>query len=85
MELLTANQAKTQFGSTLIKAQREPVQVNKNGKPVVVIVSAESYVAPGSDAATVLAECAERAMNAAEDELTDLDEFMAEIIAGKHD
>ncbi len=43
MEALTANLAKTQFGELLIKAQRNPIQINKNGKPVAVILSIEEY------------------------------------------
>ena len=34
MDTLSANEAKTQFGDLLLKAQRSPVQINKNGKPV---------------------------------------------------
>ncbi len=43
MDALSANEAKTHFGDLLIKAQRAPVQINKNGKPVAVVVSAEDY------------------------------------------
>jgi len=45
MQALTANEAKTQFGDMLLKAQREPVQINKNGKPVAVVLSMEEYQA----------------------------------------
>ncbi|MCF6288352.1 MAG: type II toxin-antitoxin system Phd/YefM family antitoxin [Proteobacteria bacterium] len=45
MEILTANKAKTQFGEMLIKVQREPVQIDKNGKPTAVVVSIENYEA----------------------------------------
>jgi len=41
MPILTANEAKTQFGDLLLKAQREPVQITRNGKPVAV--TAEDY------------------------------------------
>ncbi len=37
------NEAKPHFGDMLLKAQRAPVQINKNGKPVVVVISAEEY------------------------------------------
>jgi len=40
MEVLSANKAKTQFGDMLMKAQRAPVQISKNGKPVAVVISA---------------------------------------------
>lgn len=43
MDTLSANEAKTQFGDMLIKAQRAPVQINKNGKPVAVVVSIDEY------------------------------------------
>lgn len=43
METLSANQAKTQFGLLLLKAQRTPIQINKNGSPVAVVISLEEY------------------------------------------
>ena len=45
MEKLTANEAKTHFGQLLMKAQSEPVQIDKNGKPVAVVISMESFEA----------------------------------------
>lgn len=43
METLSANDAKTQFGDMLLKAQRAPIQINKNGKPVAVVISVDEY------------------------------------------
>ncbi|EJX0633922.1 type II toxin-antitoxin system Phd/YefM family antitoxin [Salmonella enterica subsp. enterica] len=43
MYTFTANQAKTQFGEMMAKAQREPVSVTRNGKPSIVVLSAEDY------------------------------------------
>lgn len=43
MDALSANEAKTHFGDMLLRAQRAPIQINKNGKPVAVVVSAEEY------------------------------------------
>ncbi len=43
MNTLSANEAKTQFGDMLLKVQRAPVQINKNGKPVAVVVSMVEY------------------------------------------
>ena len=43
MESLSANEAKTKFGDMLLKAQRAPVQINKNGKPVAVVISMDEY------------------------------------------
>ena len=43
MESLNASDAKREFGELLIKAQRGPVGINKNGKPVAVMISAIEY------------------------------------------
>ena len=43
MDALTANEAKTQFGDMLLKAQRAPIQINKNGKRVAVVISMDEY------------------------------------------
>lgn len=43
MEILNASDAKREFGEALLKAQQGPVGINKNGKPVAVMVSAKAY------------------------------------------
>lgn len=43
MNTLSANEAKIHFGDMLLKAQRGPVQISKNGKPVAVVISAAEY------------------------------------------
>ena len=43
MESLNASDAKREFGELLIKAQHGPVSINKNGKPVAVMLSAAEY------------------------------------------
>ena len=43
MEICNASDAKREFGEILLKAQKEPVGINKNGKPVAVVVSASEY------------------------------------------
>jgi prevent-host-death family protein len=43
MEIVNASDAKREFGEVLLKAQKEPVGINKNGKPVAVMVSANEY------------------------------------------
>ena len=45
MSTITANEAKVHFGETLLKAQREPVEITRNGKPVAVLVSVEDFQA----------------------------------------
>lgn len=39
----SASDAKVQFGEMMAKAQREPVAITKNGRPSVVVISAEEY------------------------------------------
>jgi len=43
MSALSASDAKREFGDLLLKAQKEPVKINKNGKPVAVVVSVTEY------------------------------------------
>lgn len=43
MTRLSASKAKTHFGSLLDQAQREPVTIEKQGRPVAVILSYEAY------------------------------------------
>ncbi len=45
MDTLTALDAKNNFGALLDKAQREPVTISKNGRPVAVVMSVETYEA----------------------------------------
>lgn len=43
MENLSASDAKREFGEVLLKVQKEPVGINRNGKPVAVMVSVEDF------------------------------------------
>lgn len=43
MERLNASDAKREFGDMLLKVQQSPVGINKNGKPVAVMISAVEY------------------------------------------
>ncbi len=43
MEILNASDAKREFGEVLIKAQHGPVGINRNGKPVAVVISVAEY------------------------------------------
>lgn len=86
MEALTANEAKTQFGDMLLKAQRSPVQINKNGKPVAVVLSIEEYENIEALRLSVLKARAEKAKSdIAAGKTVDGNAFMDELIAGKHD
>jgi prevent-host-death family protein len=41
--ILSAKEAKTHFGMLLDMAQRQPVTVEKNGRPVAVVLSLHDY------------------------------------------
>ncbi len=43
MKTVTANEAKTHFGELIMSVQSAPVRINKNGKPVAVMMSVEEY------------------------------------------
>lgn len=83
MKALSANEAKTQFGNLLLNAQREPVQINKNGKPVAVILSMDDY---HNLELLKLKLLQDRAIKAKEDLHTvEGDSFFKELITGQHD
>lgn len=43
MKKLAAREAKTHFGELMDTVQREPVSIEKHGRPVAVIMSMEEY------------------------------------------
>lgn len=45
MDSLPASDAKREFGEMLLRVQKEPVGISRNGKPVAVMVSALEYEA----------------------------------------
>ncbi|WP_417309236.1 type II toxin-antitoxin system Phd/YefM family antitoxin [Devosia sp.] len=45
MAEITATDAKNRFGQVLEMAQAEPVRIQKNGRDVAVVLSAEQYAA----------------------------------------
>lgn len=86
MQALTANDAKTQFGDMLLKAQREPVQINKNGKPVAVVISMDEYQQMEEVKFTLLQERAARAkLDIENGNLVEGEQFMSDLITGKSD
>ena len=86
MNSLSANEAKTHFGDMLLKVQRAPVQINKNGKPVAVVISTEEYK---NIEALKLRLLQFRAVQAATDiaagNLIDGESFFDELDSGLHD
>lgn len=86
MDTLTANQAKTHFGDLLLRAQRAPVQINKNGKAVAVVISTEEYESLESLKLLLLQAKAKQAReDIASGQLMDGEAFFADLLAGKHD
>lgn len=86
MEALTANEAKTQFGDMLLKAQRSPVQINKNGKPVAVVISVEEYESMEELKLDVLKARAEKAKtDIASGNTVDGASFLNDLVSGKYD
>jgi prevent-host-death family protein len=86
MDVLSANEAKTHFGDMLLKAQRAPVQINKNGKPVAVVISAEEYQSVENLKLRLLQARAQQAMVDIESgNLLDGEAFFDELEAGIHD
>jgi len=43
MTKMSANRAKARFGELLDTARREPVTIEKHGRPVAVVLSTEDY------------------------------------------
>ncbi|MBT5466721.1 MAG: type II toxin-antitoxin system Phd/YefM family antitoxin [Candidatus Marinimicrobia bacterium] len=86
MDALSANEAKTHFGDMLLRAQRAPIQINKNGKPVAVVISAEEYESIDVLKLRLLQSRAMQAKADIEsDNLVDGESFFDELEAGHHD
>lgn len=45
MDTYSSTDAKREFGEVLLKAQREPVSITRNNKPIAVVVSEKDYQA----------------------------------------
>ncbi len=43
MTTVSASEAKTYFGALVDKAQKEPVTIERQGRPVAVVISYEDY------------------------------------------
>ena len=81
MQAIAANEAKTQLGDLLLKVQREPVQINENGKPVAVVVSTQEYEAIETMKAEVLRQRFSQAeAQVAAGDVVDGDTFMNDLL-----
>jgi prevent-host-death family protein len=86
MDALSANEAKTHFGDMLLKAQRAPIQINKNGKPVAVVISAEEYESIEALKLQLLqSRAAQAKAEIAAGNLIDGEAFFSELESGQHD
>ena len=86
MHALSANEAKTHFGDMLLKAQRSPVQISKNGKPVAVVISADEYKNIEALKLQMLQlRAAQAKADIAEGKLADGDTFFDELESGQYD
>ena len=86
MKALSANEAKTHFGEMLMNAQRAPVQINKNGKPVAVLVSYDEYESIEALKIGLLQFRAIKAKEEVANQMTvDGESFFDELESGQHD
>lgn len=79
---LTANEAKTKFGTMLLTAQSEPVEIVKNGTSVAFVISAKEYKKL-EDMKMELVKA--RFQNISEEDLQDAQSFFDELDSGKYD
>ena len=86
MEILTANEAKINFGELLLKTQRAPVRITRSGKPVAVVVSSNDYNAIEEFKMRHLkGELARSLDDEATGKIEDFDSFFSDLMAGKYD
>ncbi|NHB60853.1 type II toxin-antitoxin system Phd/YefM family antitoxin [Photorhabdus sp. RW14-46] len=86
MYVFSANEVKTHFGDMLLRAQRAPIQINKNGKLVAVVLSIDEYE---NIEALKIQLLKSRAIQAKADieegNLVDGESFFDELETGKYD
>ena len=80
MRRMASGEAKNRFGELLDAAQREPVTIEKHGRPVAVMVSAEEYQDLEALKLEVLREKVRRGTeDASAGRLTDADAVFSEL------
>lgn len=83
---LTANEAKTNFGDALMKAQQMPVQISKYGNPVAMLVSIDDFQESDSLKMELIKLRIERAkLQIEQGDLVDGEDFFEQLLAGKSD
>ena len=82
MQSLSANDAKTKFGTMLVNVQSEPVEIVKNGTPVAVVMSKNEY---NKIEELKMELVRSRFEKIDEDDLMSGADFFAELNSGKYD
>jgi prevent-host-death family protein len=86
VEILTANEAKTNFGELLLKTQRMPVQITRSGKPVAVVMSSKDYdIIEEFKMRYLKEELAHSLADETAGRIEDYDSFFNDLMAGKYD
>ncbi|MCG3461093.1 MULTISPECIES: type II toxin-antitoxin system Phd/YefM family antitoxin [Xenorhabdus] len=86
MNALSANEAKTHFGDMILKVQQAPIQINKNGKPVAVVISMDEYQSIEMLKLQLLqARAVQAKVDMEAGKLTDGEAFFDELEAGQYD
>ena len=86
MEVLTANEAKTNFGELLLKTQKAPVRITRSGEPVAVVMSSKDYdIIEEFKMRYLKGELARSLDDEANGKIEDFDSFFGNLMAGKYD
>ena len=86
MQSVSANEAKIHFGDLLIKSQKSPIEINRNGKAVAVILSVNDYQCFEDLKMQYLKHRIEQAREEiAAGRLIDGESFFDELLSGKFD
>ena len=86
VEVLTSNEAKTNFGELLLKTQKAPVRITRSGKPVAVIISSEDYDTIEAFKMRYLKEELARSLDdEAAGKIEDVESFFSDLMTGKYD
>jgi len=86
VEVLTANEAKTNFGELLLKTQRAPVRITRSGKSIAVVMSSRDYDTIEEFKMRYLKEELARSLDdEATGKIEDFDSFFSDLMSGKYD
>ena len=83
MKAITAKDAKNRFGELMDTVQREPVSIEKHGRPVAVVLSEVEYEKMKLERLRAMLAVGEAQLDRGEG--TDGEEFFEELRQGKYD